>query len=37
MLHYTDILHADIFSIFMIWDKVRDFSCISKLFVDRKH
>ena len=31
---YTDVLHANIFSSFMIWESIYRFGCISEFFVD---
>ena len=37
ILGYTDVLHANIFLPFMIWEKNYRFFCISELFVDPTH
>ena len=31
---YKDVLHATIFSPFMIWEKINRFCCISEFFID---
>ena len=37
ILSYTNVLHANIFLLFMIWEKIYRFLCISEIFVDPRH
>ena len=37
ILSYTNVLHANIFLLFMIWEQIYRFLCIFEIFVDPTH